>query len=203
MAGTRQHILISGTGRSGTTFLIHLLTALGFDTGFKAKSPKIDSNCHAGMEWDIRDPKAPFIVKNPWACEYLDSVLDSNVVRVKHLIIPVRDLYAAAESRRDVMRRAESGSVDQGFDVPGGLWGTLEPEKQEQALAERFYKLLWTAARYSVPVTVLDFPRIIRDPEYLRKRLIPVFGWHKLRKKRFNRTFSLICCPELVHEFKP
>jgi hypothetical protein len=30
----KRHILISGTGRAGTTFLVQLFTALGFDTGF-------------------------------------------------------------------------------------------------------------------------------------------------------------------------
>ena len=33
-----KKILITGTGRSGTTFLIKLFTFLGFDTGFDKKN---------------------------------------------------------------------------------------------------------------------------------------------------------------------
>lgn len=30
----KRHIIISGTGRAGATFLVQLFTALGIDTGF-------------------------------------------------------------------------------------------------------------------------------------------------------------------------
>lgn len=197
----KRHILISGTGRAGTTFLVQLFTALGFDTGFDKEQDVTCPNCHAGMEWDLRDSKAPFIVKSPWMCEYLDTVLSKGEVQVEHLFIPVRDLFSAAESRRAVERRAEIKGG--GVNVPGGLWGTAEPLKQEQALTERFYKLLWTAARHDVPLTLLDFPKIIHEPEYLRRKLIPVFGRLRLMKKRFNYAFAKTCRPELVHNLNP
>ena len=197
----KHHVLISGTGRSGTTFLVQLFTALGFDTGFDLNKDKPCPNCNAGLEWDIRDLNAPFIVKSPWMCEYLDTVLSKGDIHVEHLIVPVRDLFSSAESRRDVMRRAEIEGLGAGPNLPGGLWGTTEPEMQEHALMERFYKLLWTAARYDVPLTLLDFPRIVHEPEYLRQKLIPVFGRLHLRKKKFNMAFSMISKPELVHDF--
>jgi len=78
----------------------------------------------------------------------------------------------------------------------------LDPEKQEVILMEKFYNLLWTAVKYDLPVTFLEFPRLVSDSEYLRLKLIPIFGRFKLRKKRFNQAFSLISKPELVHEFK-
>ncbi|MGO8710482.1 MAG: hypothetical protein ACLQUZ_00180 [Rhizomicrobium sp.] len=31
---SRHHVIISGTGRAGTTFLVQLLTALKLDTGY-------------------------------------------------------------------------------------------------------------------------------------------------------------------------
>src|SRR5258706_14981308 len=71
---TRHHIIISGTGRAGTTFLIQLLTELGLDTGFP-KGLTLDLNSRAGMELDIRDPHAPYVIKSPWLCDYLDDVL--------------------------------------------------------------------------------------------------------------------------------
>lgn len=198
----KRHILISGTGRSGTTFLVQLFTALGFDTGFGMSQNNTFANCNAGMEWDLRDSNLPFIVKSPWMCEYLDSVLSKGDIHVDHLIVPVRDLFSAAESRRDVMRRTETSGLEERQNVPGGLWGTSEPGMQEQALAERFYKLLWTAVQYEVPLTLLDFPRIVYEPEYLRQKLIPIFGRWVLQKKKFNYAFSLVSQPGLVHDFK-
>ena len=63
----KNHIIISGTGRVGTTFLVQLFTALGLDTGFSDLASDVFANCHAGMEWDIRHPDAPYIIKKPMA----------------------------------------------------------------------------------------------------------------------------------------
>lgn len=198
----KRHILISGTGRSGTTYLVQLFTALGFDTGFDMNQENTSPDCNAGMEWDLRNSNLPFIVKSPWMCEYLDSVLSNGDIHIEHLIVPVRDLFSAAESRRDVMRRTEINGLKGSQNVPGGLWGTSDPAMQEQALTERFYKLLWTTAKYDVPLTLLEFPRIVHESEYLRKKLIPIFGRWRLQKKRFNYAFSLVSQPNLVHDFK-
>ncbi len=183
---------------------MQLFTALGFDTGFDIQRDRPHSICNAGLEWDLRDPNAPFIVKSPWMCEYLEAVLSKGDLFIEHLIVPVRDLFSAAESRRDVMRRGKIAGLKEGpNDLPGGLWGTSEPENQERVLTERFYKLLQTATRFDIPLSFLDFPRIVREPEYLRKKLMPIFGRRRLGKKRFNRAFSLVSRPELVHNFKP
>ena len=37
----QHHVIITGTGRSGTTLLIQLLTELGLDTGFASKEGEI------------------------------------------------------------------------------------------------------------------------------------------------------------------
>ena len=76
----RHHIIISGTGRAGTTFLVQLLTELGLDTGFPRAVSQTDANSNAGMELDIRDIKAPYIIKNPWLCDYLDEIHDVPLV---------------------------------------------------------------------------------------------------------------------------
>jgi hypothetical protein len=57
------------------------------------------------MEKDIRDPDAPYIIKSPWLCDNLDEVLQGGKVIIDHAIVPVRDLYSAAQSRRDVTER--------------------------------------------------------------------------------------------------
>src|SRR2546426_1129889 len=122
MSMSKHHIIISGTGRAGTTFLVHLFTELGFDTGFTDCTSAIDPNCNGGMEWDIRDPHAPYIIKSPWLCDYLDEVLESGQYIIDHAIIPTRDLYSAAESRRDVTRRSRADHPPE--EIRGGLWHT-------------------------------------------------------------------------------
>ena len=47
-----EKILITGTGRCGTTFLIKLFSFLDFNTGYNRNNYKLSifSNCNSGME---------------------------------------------------------------------------------------------------------------------------------------------------------
>ena len=188
----RHHTIISGTGRAGTTFLVQLMTALGLDTGFSSPESGIFSYSNAGMELDIRNPESPYIVKSPWLCDYLDNVLEQGDVVIDHAIIPVRDLYAAAESRRDVSARGPKSAA-------GGLWHTTSPDQQEDVLLQQLYKITHTLAKRDVPVTLLYFPCHATDPEYLYQKLDFLFG--NIPYEQFLETFNRISRPDLIHRF--
>jgi hypothetical protein len=195
----KHHVVITGTGRAGTTFLIQLLTSLGFDTGFTDLTSAVYSNCHAGMEWDIRQVDAPYVIKSPWLCDYLDEVLENTEIVIDHAIIPIRHLYAAAESRRDVTRRTED-TLYSGI-IPGGLWHTTDPQQQEAILTHQLYKIIYTIAKRDIPMTLLHFPRFIHDSEYLYKKIEA--RTNGITYEKFLETFRQVAQPELVHDFGP
>jgi hypothetical protein len=194
---SRRHIIISGTGRSGTTFLVQLLTALGLDTGFSDLTSAVYPNCHAGMESDLRQPDAPYIIKNPWLCDYLDEALDAGGIVIEHALVPIRDLFSAAESRPAVTARTNPADFPMG--IPGGLWHTDTPEEQEQILTWQLYKLMHTLAKREIPLTLLEFPRMIRDAEYLYPRVACVLNGMSF--ERFSEAFELVAQPQVVHDF--
>ena len=222
---TRNHLLISGTGRAGTTFLIQLFTALGFDTGYQTETPKIyqyanvgmerdireigDARqsafyfayANAGMERDIREADAPYVTKDPELCESLDSILAGGDVVIDAAIIPMRDLFSAAESRRDVQRRTKEAKPHCKPNAPGGLTGTMRPEEQELVLQRRFYQIMYTLAKRNIPTTLLYFPRFIHEPEYLYSQLTSVLSG--VSYDAFFHAFCQVARPELVHEFSP
>lgn len=195
----RHHAIISGTGRAGTTFLVQLLTALGLDTGFQ-ENCDVAPYCEGGMEFDLRKPDAPYFVKDPWLCDTLGDILRSGTVVIDHALIPVRDLFSAAESRRDVSRRtgpevyAAFGPV-----VPGGCWPTNRMEEQESVLARKFYTLLETLAQFDIPTTLLHFPRLATDPAYLFSKLS--FCLPDIDFLAFERAFQSTSRPEKIHQF--
>ena len=195
---SRHHVIISGTGRAGTTFLVQLLTALKLDTGYDNPTSNIDPNCNAGMERDIRRKGEPYIVKSPFVCDHLDEAILGNRIVIDHAIIPMRDLYSAAESRRAVHRKA--GPTTRPEEVLGGLMNTDAPEKQESVLAQMFHNLFFVIAKHDIPVTLLHFPRFVKEPEYLYKKtrfLFPDIGYDA-----FLQCFRDVSRPELVHDFK-
>ncbi|MBV8614427.1 MAG: hypothetical protein JOY66_11755, partial [Acetobacteraceae bacterium] len=107
----RRHLLIAGTGRAGTSFLVRYLAELGLDThvGRHGEASNWDENANAGLE-DVACPDwgvdLPYIIKSPWLYEYIDELIDDATFTLDAVIIPVRDLAEAAISRSVTERRA-------------------------------------------------------------------------------------------------
>jgi hypothetical protein len=196
----RHHLVISGTGRAGTTFLVQLLTELGLDTGFADITSSVFPNCHAGMEFDIRQPGAPYVVKDPGMCDYLDEFLQGADVVIDHALIPVRDVYEAAQSRRHVTSTTDPSLYPAGW-IPGGLWHTDDPGKQEALLERQLYKIIFALAKHDIPSTLLYFPRLVCDPDYLHRRI--AFALGDIDHDSFLKAFQAVSRPELVHDFTP
>lgn len=188
-------LIITGTGRAGTTFLVRLLTALGQPTGYDASNWRSDyfPHCTAGLERKLTDPNAPYIVKDPELCVTLEGILATERIAIDHAIVPIRDLDAATLSR--VRIGGSSGSV------PGGVIGTADPQQQKCVLADRFHRLLQTLVARDIPHTFLLFPRFVQDGDYAFKKLHPIFP--DVTREQFDAAFREIADPSLVHSFDP
>jgi hypothetical protein len=191
----KHHLIISGTGRAGTTFLVQLLTELGLDTGFSHAQADVNPTCNAGMEWNIKQPNAPYVVKQPALGKDLEELLAAGAIAVDCAILPIRDLYASAESRRVVQKDAK------GRDLPGGLLLTDKPNEQETVLAIQLHRLVHTLAQYDVPMIWLHFPRLVQDAAYLHAKLQSVLPGQNA--ETFSQAFRAVSRPELVHAFAP
>lgn len=156
----QRKVYITGTGRSGTTFLIILLTHLNLDTGFKPGNfiTAIDKKCNSGMEKKYNSQ--PYIIKNPNFMQTFHSIVEE--IDVDHVFIPIRNYEDAASSRE----RFGNGA--------GGLWGAENKEQQvifyHKIMAEY---LLWMT-RYDIPTTFIDFDRMVSSSEYLYEKLKPI-----------------------------
>lgn len=185
-------VIITGTGRAGTTFLVQLLTELGLDTGFTPESWRLSyfEHCSAGLEGDVEDPGSPYIVKNPELCETLPAILARGLVVIDHALVPVRALGEAARSR---IRIGGDGAT------PGGLLGTADGARQKEVLAERFHQLMHTLAAHDIPHTLLLFPRFATDAGYAREKL--AFLVPNKSDAEFRAAFARVTRPELIHDF--
>ncbi|MGK2948994.1 MAG: hypothetical protein ACSLFP_10495 [Acidimicrobiales bacterium] len=168
-----SHLVIAGTGRAGTTHLVRWLGDQGCDIGAFG-----DGDWHedakAGLERRLTGDGLPYVVKDPWLHTYLGDV-DPTLIDV--LVVPVRDLAGAVESRlaneRRAIQRAYPGwSAETWGATPGGMIHRIDAQAQADVLASGFYELLQWAVAHDVTLVLLDFARI-GDEEYLRDRL----GW--------------------------
>jgi hypothetical protein len=195
----RRHIVISGTGRTGTSFLVQLLTHLGLDTGYGGPGAlQLVPAARAGLERDIRDENAPYIVKSPWLCDYIDKVMANPSIRIERAIIPVRCFEAAAASRAHV-QQLTTGHSDGADLVPGGLWHTDKASEQISVLRLKFIKLVEELVRHDVPITFLWYPRLVQDPDYLYDKLS--FLIPERDSASFRRVFEQVVRVDWVHQF--
>ena len=207
----KDHVVITGTGRSGTTFLVELLTRLGLETGFStddiaSKKLKI---ARAGLEHDLRGKNCPFIVKSPFFCDFAEGIVRRDDIVMKQGFIPIRDLNAAAESRRYVLRThvlnlpllSRLKFMIKPWKFAGGLWHTSssKPGRQEEVLLGQIYKLVLAISSTTLPVTFMRYPRIVKDSRYLFDKLQPLLV--DITYASFCAAFEETVRLELVHSF--
>lgn len=180
-------IVITGTGRCGTSFLMHLFTALGFNTGYnldECEQHLKRSGCDGGIEHSIGTElfNKSDIVKNPeWF--YKPKLLDFDI---DYLIVPFRNLENVALSRELI-----------GSDKYGGFWqGATNQSSQIRIDQKAFYEFMEYVVKADLEIMFLDFPRITTDFLYLHAKLIDVFA---IGSNQFHEEFNEIANPEKVH----
>jgi hypothetical protein len=186
--GRRRHLLIAGTGRTGTSFLVRFLTELGLDSRVaRSGDADWDEAAQAGLE-DVPvsavEPDLPYVVKQPWAHEMIADILANPHVEVEAAIIPVRPLIDAAASRIVVQRREIyeeapwMARLSRGWSswgaTRGGVIHSLDPVDQARLLAVGFHGLIERLAQADVPMIFPAFPRVVEDPDYLYGKLRPI-----------------------------
>jgi hypothetical protein len=186
-------IVITGTGRAGTTLLVSVLTQLGLDTGeADGRLSGVDARTRGGLESLLDSPDAPYIVKDTTLPFRLGKLLEAGTVSVRHVIVPIRSLDLAAASR---VRGSDYG---RNIFARGGLWGTVNPVKQRDALATMLYELMFTIARFELPHTLLEFPRFATDWEYTHRALS--FLAPDRTAADFRDALAAVVRADLIHE---
>lgn len=185
----KRHLLITGTGRAGTSFLVKYLDALGLETHFSrfGEYASWHEEANAGAEdlpLSALDEQLPYVVKSPWVAEFIDQLLADPGIALDAVVIPLRDLMDAAASRtitelRDVAERNDfATSLDRPWTTrgptPGGIVYSLHPLDQARILAMGFHHVVERLVAADVPVVFLSFPRLARDADYLHAKLSPV-----------------------------
>ena len=199
----KRHAIISGTGRAGTSFLVDFLRAVGVPVGQLSETFE-HRMARAGLEQNLLKADESYLIKDPWLHEYLDDI-DLKEVEIEALIVPIRDLTQAASSRVRIERAtllassvSERANWSSTGTTPGGVLASLSISDQKKILAEGFARLIHWSVHNEIPLYLLDYPRIIEEPEYLVGELSPwleKFSSHDhaievAQKRILRRTWS-------------
>jgi hypothetical protein len=208
----KQHLLITGTGRAGTSFLVQYLHGCGLETHLSHHpKAKLYEGANAGLEdIPIRGRPLPYVIKTPWLFEFIERFLSRDDIRVDVAVLPMRDLVEVASSRVTLeMRERYSSLNDIGVleectkwetwgKTKGGVVYSLNPIDQARILATGFHQVIHAFAKRAVPMVFLDFARMIEDGEYLYDQLRPYLPESTTREAALALHQSL-AAPELMH----
>ncbi len=186
MARIMKKVVVTGTGRCGTSFLMHLFTCLGMDTGFtpdECVEHLKRSGCNGGIEHGYDSESR--IVKNPDYLRNYDKVKES--YDVDYFIVPIRDLEAVARSRES----------NQGYG--GFLKGAKNYLQQLEMHKIDLHSFLQTVLDNEDKMIMLYFPRIVEDKYYLYNSLSELMNEYNIGLPFFEETFEKIADPDKVH----
>ncbi len=171
----KQHkVVITGTGRCGTTFLVALLTECGVNTGYKDWMKEIKVvPAFAGLE---NPPHPAYVLKSPYFIDQLERL--KNDFCLDHILIPIRNTRQASLSRLKYGKHA------------GGLaWGA-DRKTQEKILTQKLLKLMTFVKTNTIPWTQLDFESMTSDPSYLFQRIGFLLG--EMKEEEFLVVFKKV-----------
>jgi len=173
-----EKIFITGTGRCGTTFLIKLFTFLEFNTGFTRDNYKysIVDKCNAGMEHFYQANF--YIIKNPTIINNIPDIISNKNVKIKQMIIPIRDYEESVKSR------VKNGSGH------GGFWRASNETEQLLFYRTIMSNYVYYMTKYDIPTIFLDFNKMISDKHYLFQRLNPILTEKNITFEHFSEIYD-------------
>jgi len=169
-------ILITGTGRSGTTFLIKIFSFLGYDTGYTRENYKthIYENCNSGMEREYNENYS--ILKNPLFMEKWDKIIQD--INIKLVIIPIREYKESALSRQSHKFNA------------GGLWNAQHMKEQIAYYNKLMADYMFYMTKYDIPTLFLDFKQMINNKMYLFSKLREIWLEKEISFDLFSSAYD-------------
>ncbi len=175
-----MHLLITGTGRAGTSVLAAILTECGLDPG---NPTSYDPFIRAGRETilPLKHP-IPQLIKSPALALEVGNLIESGILSNQNLqiICPIRKYEDSAASR------AEAGLA---------YWTELNLT-EDQVIG----KLVEDCVLNNVNLTFLAFPQFVADPAYAWNKLKPVLRLLQLNltKQTFTKAHNKRVDQELV-----
>jgi len=182
---TGEHIIISGTGRCGTTFLMMIYSYLNQGTNFPTDPDRlkrfIDKHSGSGLELLNVEVTKERVVKAPAYLIGLKSKIDSNPWlkdRIKYVIIPIRDYEKCAESRVNLGDHPLGGIDFNRVNLSSEITDMIGKKAlQDWNHKDMLATYLKTMVEYDLDTIFLDFDRMVSSPKYL---------WDKINSSFIN-----------------
>jgi hypothetical protein len=212
-----RHALIAGTGRCGTSLLVEVFSEIGLSTAIGREDDSYFSAVNAGHEISPAAQDLPYIIKSPFAYEWLSKKTSKHFLeKLDFAIIPVRSCSQSVSSRlvneyinmysdpRDIHPNygdwQESPPISRGL-APGGLHFPLDPRDQARFLAVCNLELIYLLASHGVHTLFLPFPEYAINPDLACRLLQPFLAFHKITDNELINALNRNRISSKIHSY--
>jgi len=173
-----EKILITGTGRCGSTFLMKIFSFLGFHTGYNRENYMyfIPPGQKEGLEKTHRQEY--YISKNPQFLTYLNDILNDEKIIIKQVLLIVRDFESSAKSR-----------YKNGNKV-GGLWKATDVETQVRFYEKIISNYIYVMTKHEINTTFINFDRMVNDKKYLFFKIKDILDEKNIDFDTFSKVYD-------------
>lgn len=178
-----KHVIITGPGRCGTTLVTKALTELGFDTGYPKGRAFLDVR-NRDWHWPYdRNGELilplPYIIKDPYLCRNISSISHSQGWEIEHVYVLLRSLEGTTNSRWILHEGGKNVEMPKKFEEE---WET----RTKDDVANLFLQL----AKDNIPHTLLWYPQLAKDPNYMFEKLKYLMDQKKINFNLFEDLHS-------------
>lgn len=198
--------VITGTGRTGTTFLVALLTLCGAPTGFNEKEVNQTVHgtaAHAGLEVAptirngvivcTQNPNRE-VFKQPQLADESRVQRWVNATNLHTVIVPMRPMEDAAKSREFQTKHHDPHR--------GGFYHANSVPSQISYLEHSVNYLMWQLSRHlQIETITLSYPEHVLDWKYSYAKLLPLLKRYFISMERFKTMHTRLSRKSYVHSF--
>ena len=194
-----KKILIMGTGRAGTTFLVRMFTRLGFETGWTKDNYQngISVGSNSGLEYmanlqaviDNYDSRKIEVYKAPQYTYQLNDNRAQFVADKFIVIIPIRKFEESAKSREINNAKKRDGNF-YGMTNSGKLVKSYldQLENDHRVIANYIYFM----TKFEIETIFLNFETMIRDPQYLFDKMSKILLFKNVNFHSFCESYKIV-----------
>jgi len=205
----KDKIIVTGSGKCGTSYLMRLFSELGMDTGWTSDeaAAAVEKQHDFPFEWPIHmgsAPGRPMILKHPMMVRWLEDAAAHWNWNVQWVFGCVRDPEAVAAHMYQQEQDTPRPEIPGYYERVRFLKSEEEMSKEDNleflrmSTASATGDLMYLVEKMEVPFSLILFPRSVTDPEYLYRKLV-IDGPLPIPFDDFMRAFNAVADAKKVH----
>ena len=128
------------------------------------------------MERDYKENY--YVLKNPLFMTNIENIVKDTSIKIKNVIIPIRDLKISA------MSRVKHGEQHR------GLWNATDELSQINFYKDILTNFIFIATKYEINTIFIDFDKMINDEIYLFNKLKNILNEKQIDLDTFSRVYK-------------